>query len=56
MSSRGHRVECPLINPRDLQSERCMLREPSTLVPQREHPLLTTVPHRGAFGGKGWPP
>ncbi len=32
---RGYRVACPLTNPRGLQSERCRLRESSTLVPQR---------------------
>jgi len=53
VSKRGHGVGCPLTNPRGLQSERCDVRESSTLVPQRGRPLLTTVPHRSASGGKG---
>ena len=57
VSKRGHSAVCPLTNPRELQSERCRLRESSTLVPQRGHPLCATVPHRNASGGKGaWPP
>ncbi len=54
MSKRGHRVVCPLTNPRGLQSERCgcegVLIAP---VPQRGRPLCPTVPHRSASGGRG---
>ena len=57
VSKRGQRAVCPLTNPRGLQSQRCIVRESSTLVPQSGRPLLTTVPHGSASGGKGaWPP
>ncbi len=55
VSKRGRRVACPLTNPQELQSQRCGLRESSSLVPQSGHPLLTTVPHGSASGGKGSP-
>ena len=53
VSKRGHRVVCPLTNPRGLQSERCRLRESSTPVPQKGRPLCATVQREEASGGKG---
>ena len=60
--SEGVRVQArttyrmPLTNPRGLRSERCRLRESSTLVPQSGRPLCPTVPHGSASGGKGSKP
>jgi len=52
--------DAPSPKPRGARSERSGMKESSALVPQRGHPLLTTIPHRSASGGKGacvvfWP-
>jgi len=49
VSKRGHRAVCPLANP--LGSEAS--EEFPTPFSQSGRPLLTTVPHRSASGGKG---
>jgi len=53
VSKRGHRAVCSLTNRRRLQSQRCVVKESSTLVPQRGHPLCTTVPHRKCLRRQG---
>ncbi len=49
----GQRAGCPLTNPRGLQKRAV---SPQRSAPQSGRPLLTTVPHGSASGGKGLPP
>ncbi len=56
VSKRGHRVVCPLTNPRGLQSQRCGVRSPQRWYHKGDIRCLPRFLTGSASGGKGWAP